>query len=127
MSGKKLAIALVIGVVVVVGLIMAAVFAFFATNPTQQGTEGSNEFTGYVLAIQDNRMLVVSGTAEEVDGLTTETILDSGLPAIWFSVTLDQKNKVQVGDEVRVTHEGVEESYPGQSTAVSLEPTTGLD
>lgn len=127
MSGKKLAIALVIGVVVVVGLIMAAVFAFFANNPTQQGKEGSNEFTGYVLAIQDDRMLVVSGTAEEVDGLTSETILDSGLPAIWFSVTLDQKNKVQVGDEVRVTHEAVAESYPGQSTAVSVEPTTGLD
>lgn len=127
MSGKKLAIALVIGVVVVVGLIMAAVFAFFANNPTQQGKEGSNEFTGYVLAIQDDRILVVSGTAEEIEGVTPETILDSGLPAIWFSVTLDQKNKVQVGDEVRVTHEGVAESYPGQSTAVSLEPTTGLD
>ncbi len=127
MSGKKLAIALVIGVVVVVGLIMAAVFAFFANNPTQQGKEGSNEFTGYVLAIQDDRMLVVSGTAEEIEGVTPETILDSGLPAIWFSVTLDQKNKVQVGDEVRVTHEAVAESYPGQSTAVSLEPTTGLD
>lgn len=127
MSGKKLAIALVIGVVVVVGLIMAAVFAFFANNPTQQGKEGSNEFTGYVLAIQDDRMLVVSGTAEEIEGVTPETILDSGLPAIWFSVTLDQKNKVQVGDEVRVTHEAVAESYPGQSTAVSVEPTTGLD
>ena len=127
MSGKKLAIALVIGVVVVVGLIMAAVFAFFANNPTQQGKEGSNEFTGYVLAIQDDRMLVVSGTAEEIEGVTPETILDSGLPAIWFSVTLDQKNKVQVGDEVRVTHEGVEESYPGQSAAVSVEPTVGLD
>lgn len=127
MSGKKLAIALVIGVVLVVSLIMAAVFAFFANNPTQQGKEGSNEFTGYVLAIQDDRILVVSGTAEEIEGVTPETILDSGLPAIWFSVTLDQKNKVQVGDEVRVTHEGVEESYPGQSTAVSLEPTTGLD
>ncbi|PJK15838.1 hypothetical protein CQS04_11415 [Chryseomicrobium excrementi] len=127
MSGKKLAIALVIGVVVVVGLIMTAVFAFFANNPTQQGKEGSNEFTGYVLAIQDDRMLVVSGTAEEIEGVTPETILDSGLPAIWFSVTLDQKNKVQVGDEVRVTHEAVAESYPGQSAAVSVEPTVGLD
>lgn len=127
MSGKKLAIALVTGVVVVVGLIMIAVIAFFNANPTQDVAEGPNEFIGYIVAMEDERILVVSGTADDVQGLTNETILDSGLPAIWFTVTMDQHEQLEVGQEVRVTHNQVAESYPGQSTAVTVEPTVGLD
>ncbi|MFC4354911.1 DUF3221 domain-containing protein [Chryseomicrobium palamuruense] len=127
MSGKKLAVGLVAGVVIMVGLIMIAVISFFNANPTQDAAEGTNEFTGYIIAMEDERILVVSGTEDEVSGLTNETILDSRLPAIWFSVTMDQRKELEVGEEVRVTHNGVEDSYPGQSAAVTVEPTIGLD
>ena len=127
MSGKKLAIALVAGVVIVVGLIMIAVIGFFNANPTQDVAEGTNEFTGYIIAMEDERVLVVSGTVDEVSGLTNETILDSGLPAIWFTVTMDQREQLEIGEEVRVTHNQVAESYPGQSTAVTIDPITGVD
>jgi len=121
MNGKKVAVGIVVGVIVVIGLIMFAVFAFFANNPTQQTTEGTNEFTGQIIALEDERALVVSGTKEELQGLTGETVLDSGLPAIWFTVTIDQRDAIRVGDFVRVTHNQVAESYPGQSTAVTIE------
>ncbi|MBM7706472.1 DUF3221 domain-containing protein [Chryseomicrobium aureum] len=121
MNGKKVAVGIVVGVVVVIGLIMFAVFAFFANNPTQQITEGPNEFTGQVIALEDERVLVVSGTDEELEGLTGEAVVDSGLPAIWFTVTIDQRDMIRVGDTVRVTHNQVAESYPGQSTAVTIE------
>lgn len=121
MNGKKVAVGIVLGVAIVIGLIMFAVFAFFANNPTQQTTEGPNEFTGQVIALEDERVLVVSGTEEELQGLTAETVFDSGLPAIWFTLTIDQRDTIRVGDYVRVTHNQVAESYPGQSTAVTIE------
>lgn len=127
MNGKKVAIILVAGVVIVVGLIMVAIISYFNANPTQSGAEGSNEFVGYIIAMEDERILVVSGTAEEINGLTNETVMDSGLPAIWFRVTMDQRNKITVGEEVRITHDAVQESYPGQSVAITVEPTTGVD
>lgn len=127
MSGKKVAIILVAGVVIVVGVILVAIISYFNANPTQSGAEGSNEFVGYIIAMEDERILVVSGTEQEINGLTNETVMDSGLPAIWFHVTMDQRNKIAVGEEVRVTHNQVAESYPGQSTAVTVEPTVGLD
>lgn len=121
MSGKKVAIGLVAGVVIVVALIMVVVMSFYSNNPSQEASQGSMEMTGFIIAMEDERVLVVSGEKEQVEGLTNATILDSRLPAVWFQLTIDQRNVVQLGDEVRVTHEGIEESYPGQSSAVTVE------
>lgn len=126
MSGKKMAIGIVAGVVIVVGLIMVAVLSFFQENPTQD-VQGSSEMTGWIIAMEDERVLVVTGSQADIQGVTNETILDSGLPAIWFRVTMDQRNKLQVGQEVKVTHDAVNESYPGQSTAVTIEVITSDD
>lgn len=126
MSGKKMAIGIVAGVVIVVGLIMVAVLSFFQENPTQD-VKGSSEMTGWIIAMEDERVLVVTGSQADLQGVTNETILDSGLPAIWFRVTMDQRNKLQVGQEVKVTHNEVAESYPGQSTAVTIEVISSDD
>ncbi|WP_342526435.1 DUF3221 domain-containing protein [Chryseomicrobium sp. FSL W7-1435] len=122
MSGKKVAVGLVIGVVIVIALIMFAVISFFANNPTQEQAVGDNEMTGRIVAIAEQGVLVVSGTPEELEDINEQSVVDSGLPAVWFGVTLDQQNQLKVGQEVEVTFNVLAESYPGQSTAITIRP-----
>ncbi|WP_342599333.1 DUF3221 domain-containing protein [Psychrobacillus sp. FSL H8-0483] len=115
-----------------VGIILAVLFIaigstfyfimqFFEDNPTQAQPTGY--ITGLIVDMEDNgSILVVSDlTVEEAKDLSVQEAIDTGKDATWFSLTMDQRNKLELYDEVKVGYESLAESYPMQGSAKTLE------
>ena len=58
---------------------------------------------------------------EEAKNLSIQEAIDTGKDATWFSLTMDQRNKLKLYDEVKVGYDSLEESYPMQGSAKTLE------
>lgn len=115
-----------------VGIILAVLFIaigatfyfimqFFEDNPTQAQPTGY--ITGLIVDMNDNgSILVVSDlTVEEAKDLSVQEAIDTGKDATWFSLTMDQRNKLELYDEVKVGYESLAESYPMQGSAKTLD------
>jgi len=77
---------------------------------------------GYVIEIDESRILVVSDISkEEALILTAENLLEGniGTDAVWYKV--NNTGDYEVGQLLRVKSEMMMESYPGQSEAVLVQ------
>ncbi|NIK12028.1 DUF3221 domain-containing protein [Alkalibacillus almallahensis] len=100
-------------------LLMFTIFASLATDDspntanegeeeTMTAPEGDPDVEGYVVEEEDTRILVTGSEQNE----------SGQYPATWYS---DVEEDVQLGDEVRVWHSDLAESYPSQGEADHLE------
>ena len=120
MKGKKAVILVVILTLIAVASVVVSITIFFQNNPTQIGYSMSIE--GTVAKIDDARVLVISGKdATELDGQTEQEMLKDINEAIWFTLSMNQLKKVKEFDSVRVTYSQIDQSFPGQASADSIE------
>lgn len=86
------------------------------TEPNPPISVENNEITGYVLDIKDGNILVVDPKLAEIanDGGRTKDFHR----AIWLSNT---KEKVSIGQKVKVSYGDTLVSYPAKSEALSME------
>ncbi|WP_144510687.1 DUF3221 domain-containing protein [Bacillus sp. FJAT-22090] len=121
MKGKYTVLVIIGIVVIAIGATFYFIMQFFENNPTQPQPTGY--MTGIIVDIDENgRALVVSGlSVEEAKSLTVQDILESSKEAAWFSLTMDQRNQIKLYDEVKIGYERLNESYPAQGSAKTLE------
>ena len=77
--------------------------------------EGEPGIIGYVTAIENGRILVISTEAQD---FSANGGVNEFYDAIWFS---NVPKDIKLGDRVRVWYDMVAESYPGQSEALHVE------
>jgi hypothetical protein len=120
MRGKR-AVFLVIGLIlltIVIGI--GSMQLFF--NTTLKQLEPSNSIEGVVVEIDDQKVLLIEDLSkEEVEGKSTEELLDKGQNAIWFSLSIDQLKGIEQYNQLKVYYDQVAESYPGQASAKHVE------
>ncbi|TQR21558.1 DUF3221 domain-containing protein [Psychrobacillus vulpis] len=121
MKGKS-TVALILAVLfIAIGATFYFIMQFFEDNPTQPQPTGY--MTGIIVDInEDGNILVVSDlSVDEVKNLSVQEAIDTGKDATWFSLTMDQRNKLKLYDEVKVGYETLAESYPMQGSAKTIE------
>ena len=121
MKGKSTVAIIITVLLVSIGAIVFFVTQFFEDNPTQP--KPTSYITGLIVDMNDNgSILVVSGlSVEEAESISVQEAIDKGKDATWFSVTMDQRNKLELYDEVKVGYNSLAESSPMQGTAKTLE------
>ena len=78
--------------------------------------------TGIIVDMNNTSILVVGNlTAKEAKNLSVQEAIDNGKDATWFTITMGQRDALEVYDEVKVGHDALAESYPMQGTAKTLE------
>lgn len=121
MKGKSTVILILVVLAVALSATFYFITQFFENNPTQPQPTGY--ITGIIVDMKDGgSILVVSDlTAEEVENISVQEAIDTGKNATWFSLTMDQRNGLKLYDEVKVGYESLDESYPAQGSAKTLE------
>jgi len=120
MKGNKVVLLIVVIAVIAISAVVGSMTIFFNNNETQSGHAMSIE--GTVAQKEDARILVISGKEEsELKGRTQEEMLDGAEEAIWFSLSIDQSQSVKEFDNIRIKYSQVDESFPGQASANSIE------
>lgn len=75
---------------------------------------------GAIVAIEDGRFLLVNGASEEdIETLEPIEIAIKHNNGAWF--TYEHLDELKVNMEVRVTHEGTEDSLPGYGNATDVQ------
>ena len=121
MKGKYTVGILIAIVLIAIGASFYFIMQFFEENPTQP-QQPTTYTEGVIIDIQDTSILVVGGlSVEEVKNKSVEEALEAGNDATWFSLTMDQRSKLKLYDEVKVGYTTLEESYPAQGTAKTIE------
>ncbi|SDN43534.1 Protein of unknown function [Psychrobacillus sp. OK028] len=121
MKGKY-TVGILIGILLMaVGASFYFIMQFFENNPTQpQHPTGYIE--GIIIDIQDTTILVVGGlTADEAKNMSVDEALATENEATWFSMTMDQRSRLKLFDEVKVGYTALDESYPARGTAKTIE------
>ncbi|WP_058308068.1 DUF3221 domain-containing protein [Gracilibacillus massiliensis] len=95
-------------------------------NTSEESPEPSeNVMTGYVAKKEDNRILVTEKRLDQpFDEIAVEEVNQQAGNAISFNIEDIEKSlatSLTVGEKIAVTHGAVAESYPGQSSATSVE------
>ncbi|MFF2753816.1 YobA family protein [Psychrobacillus sp. NPDC058041] len=120
MKGKYTVFIILAIILVAIGATFYFVMQFFEDNPTQPQPIGYS--TGIIVEMNDSSILVVSDLSEEeARNLSVEEATDTGKNATWFSLTMDQRNQLKLYDEVKVGYETLDESFPAQGTAKTVE------
>ncbi|WP_391205016.1 YobA family protein [Psychrobacillus sp. L4] len=120
MKGKYTVFIILAVILIAIGATFYFVMQFFENNPTQPQPTGYR--TGVIVEMKDNSILVVSNLSEEeARNLSVEEAMDTGKDATWFSLTMDQRNQLKLYDEVKVGYEGLNESFPAQGSAKTVE------
>lgn len=116
MKGNK-AVLLIISIVLIgIVAVVGSITLYYQNNQTQNPSAMSIE--GTVAIMDGQRILVVNGVdVEELNGKTEEEIVDGATEAIWFSLSIDQREIVEEYDEVRISYSKIDESFPGQAVA----------
>ncbi|WP_027962965.1 DUF3221 domain-containing protein [Halalkalibacillus halophilus] len=87
--------------------------------------EETNFFDGYVYEVKENEFLVTENRVDEKDDMDLESgFAERAGNAIYFDASeigISQLEGLKFGDYIRVEHDAVAESYPGQSKAYSIE------
>lgn len=100
-----------VGIILLFAIILTGCQIVDADGSNEKTTQGDPGMEGYVVAIENGRMLVV--TPQPDDFSATEGI-NEHFDAAWFA---DIPDTVKVGHEVHVWYEYMLESHPGQSSA----------
>lgn len=121
MKGKSTVILLVAVLLFAIGAAFYFITQFFEDNPTQPQPTGY--ITGVIIDMnEDGDILVVSDlSVEQAKTLSVQEAIEQGKDATWFSLTMDQRNKLEKYDEVKVGHDALAESYPMQGVAKTIE------
>ncbi|PKR78380.1 hypothetical protein CEY16_01080 [Halalkalibacillus sediminis] len=96
----------------------------------EQGNDGNqidekiSQFEGYVAAYEDERVLIVENElSEPYKDMEFEDFTEKAGQAIYFSleeIENSMRDSLVLGEKITVEHGAVAESYPGQSSAVSI-------
>ncbi|MFJ7827282.1 YobA family protein [Psychrobacillus sp. NPDC096623] len=122
MMKGKYTVGILIGILLLaIGASFYFIMQFFEDNPTQpQQPTGYNE--GIIVDIKDASILVIGGlTADEAKNMSVDEALATENEAAWFSLTMDQRNRFKLYDEVKVGYTALDESYPAQGAARTIE------
>ncbi|QFG00591.1 DUF3221 domain-containing protein [Psychrobacillus glaciei] len=120
MKGKYTVFIILAVILIAIGATFYFVMQFFENNPTQPQPIGYR--TGVIVEMKDNSILVVSDISdEEARNLSVDEAMDTGKDATWFSLTMDQRNQLKLYDEVKVGYEALDESFPAQGSAKTVE------
>ncbi|MFJ5770619.1 DUF3221 domain-containing protein [Psychrobacillus sp. NPDC093180] len=120
MKGRSTVAIMLVLTFIAIGAIAYFIMQFYDKNPTQ--SQPSNYMTGIIVDMNNTSILVVSDLlAEEAKDLTVQEAIDNGKDATWFTITMGQRDTLEVYDEVKVGYDALEESYPMQGTAKTLE------
>lgn len=116
MKGNK-AVLLIISIVLIgIAAVVGSITLYYQTNQTQNPSAMSIE--GTVAIMDGQQILVVNGVdTEELKGQTEDEIIDEATEAIWFSLSIDQREIVKEYDEVQITYSKIDDSFPGQAVA----------
>ena len=116
MKGNK-AVLLIISIVLIgIVAVVGSITLYYQNNQTQNPTAMSIE--GTVAIMDGQRILVVNGVdVEDLKGKTEEEILDGATEAIWFSLSIDQREIVEEYDKVHISYSTIDESFPAQAVA----------
>lgn len=120
MKGRSTVAIMLVLTFIAIGAIAYFIMQFYDKNPTQ--SQPSNYMTGIIVDMNNTSILVVNDLlAEEAKNLTVQEAIDKGKDATWFTITMGQRDTLEVYDEVKVGYDALEESYPMQGTAKMLE------
>jgi uncharacterized protein (UPF0333 family) len=120
MKGKYTVFIILAIILVAIGATFYFVMQFFENNPTQPQPIGYR--TGIIIEVNDSSILVVSDlSGEEARNLSVEEATNTGKDATWFSLTMDQRNQLKLYDKVKVGYEALNESFPAQGSAKTVE------
>lgn len=121
MKGKY-TVGIVISIILIaIGTSFYFIMQFFEDNPTQP-QQPTSYTEGIIIDIQDTSILVIGElSVDEAKNMSVEEALEAGKDAAWFSLTMDQRNRLKLHDEVKVGFTTLEESYPAQGTAKTIE------
>ncbi len=113
---------LLIGMVAVIGVIIVISFVVYDTGLKENPKPVSMEMTGYVAAMEDGKILVVSDISkEEIQQLTVEEVIAESEQSAWFTFNGESFDRPQLYDFVKVEYYNMEESLPGQGEAATVE------
>lgn len=116
MKGNKAVVLIISLVLIGIAAVVGSITFYYQMNQTQNPSAMSIE--GTVAIMDGQRILVVNGVhTEKIKGLTEDKIIDEATEAIWFSLSIDQREIVKEYDEVHITYSKIEESFPGQAVA----------
>lgn len=119
MKGKKAVLLIILIVLIGIAAVVGSITFYYQNNQTQNPSAMSME--GIVAIMEGQRILVVSGAdADELKDQTEDEIVDGATEAIWFSLSIDQRENVNEFDEVRITYSKIDESFPGQAVANTI-------
>lgn len=121
MKGKSTVLVMLAILFIAIGATFYFVIQFFEDNPTQPQPTGY--MTGIIVDINESGNILVVGDlpVEAAKNLTVQEAIDKGTAATWFTLTMDQRNKLEIYDEVKVGYEALTESYPMQGAAKTIE------
>ncbi|GGA39280.1 DUF3221 domain-containing protein [Psychrobacillus lasiicapitis] len=120
MKGRSTVALMLVLTLIAIGAIAYFIMQFYDKNPTQ--SQPSSYMTGVIVDMNNTSILVVGDlSVEEVKSLTVQEAIDNGKDATWFTITMGQRDTLEVYDEVKVGYDALAESYPMQGTAKTLE------
>lgn len=120
MKGRSTVAIMLALTLLAIGAIFYFIMQFYEKNPTQSQPTGY--MTGIVVDMNNTSILVVDNlTAGEAKNLSVQEAIDNGKNAIWFTITMAQRDTLERYDEVKVGHDVLAESHPMQGTAKTLE------
>lgn len=122
MKGKYMVGIVIAIVLLAVGASFYFIMQFFEDNPNQP-QQPTSYTEGIIIDIQDKTSILVIGglSIEDTKNMSVEDALEAGKDATWFSLTMDQRSRVKLHDEVKVGYTTLKESYPAQGTAKTVE------
>lgn len=121
MRGKYTVGILIAILLMAIGASFYFIMQFFEANPTQP-QQPTSYTDGVIIDIKDTSILVIDGlSVEEAKNMSVEEAVEASEEAAWFSLTMDQRSRLALHDEVKVGYTTLEESYPAQGTAKTVE------
>lgn len=103
----------------------SAILLIFLLSGCQNGSSEDERVDyltdeGIIVAIEDGRFLVVYGVSkEDIETLEPLEIAIKHNNGAWF--TYENLDELKVNMEVRVTHDGTEDSLPGYGNAIDVQ------
>lgn len=113
---------LLIGMAAVIGVIMVISFVVYDTGLKENPKPVGMKMTGYVAAMEEGKILVVSDMSkEEIQRLTLDEVIAESEQSAWFTINGEAYDRPQLYDFVKVEYYNMEESLPGQGEAAMVE------
>ncbi|WP_113926648.1 YobA family protein [Bacillus sp. P14.5] len=86
-----------------------------------EGEKGYLAQNGTVVALEENKILIVEGaTIEDINNLTPKEIINKYDDGVWFSLGTDTPEGLDVGVIVRVSYNSLDTSLPAFGEAKEI-------